>query len=220
MVWHADAKALSKPMMTKLWDAGALCNIGYPSEIHLKLKSRETLFAHNSCFIWPIALKFCSQHGSITAVLYAGFQTDWTIKTDVMDEQDFVRFEFKMSFGRISYIAQYPSYLKWIQGIGKTELGESDHLKSPCEHAVICQNQTGIKSIALALVISCSREAFKQHLRLALKFSRLNEIHIFQCIRKIFWVEFQRKPLKFHTKYFTRTLKDIISIQYWNSKSS
>ena len=24
-----------------------LCNIGYPSEIHLKLKSREISFAHN-----------------------------------------------------------------------------------------------------------------------------------------------------------------------------
>ena len=34
---------------------GALCNIGYPSEIHLKLKSCEISFSHNSCFSWPIA---------------------------------------------------------------------------------------------------------------------------------------------------------------------
>ena len=69
---------------------------------------REISFAHNSCFSWPIALKFCTEHGSFTAVLFAKFQTDWTIKTDVMDERDFARFKFMMSFGRISYIAQHP----------------------------------------------------------------------------------------------------------------
>ena len=35
----------------------------------------------------------------------------------------------------------------------------------------------------------------------ALKFSYVNKIHIFQCMGKIFCVEFQRYPLKFHTKY-------------------
>ena len=43
----------------------------------------------------------------------------------------------------------------------------------------------------------------------ALKFSVVNKIHIFQCMGKIFCVEFQRYPLKFHTKYLTRTLKDV-----------
>ena len=88
--------------------AGALCNIGYPSEIHLKLKSREILYAHNSCLSWPIILKFCTEHGSITAVLCANFQTDWTIETDVMDQPVFLRFEFKMSLKRISCIEQHP----------------------------------------------------------------------------------------------------------------
>ena len=32
---------------------------------------------------------------------------------------------------------------------------------------------------------------------------------IFQCMGKIFCVEFQRFPLKFHTKYLTHTLKDV-----------
>ena len=71
----------------------ALYNIGYPSEIHLKLKSREISFAHNSCFSWSIALKFYTEHGSNTAVLCAKFQTEWT---DVMDERDIAIFEFKM----------------------------------------------------------------------------------------------------------------------------
>ena len=54
----------------------------------------------------------------------------------------------------------------------------------------------------------------------ALKISLVNKIHIFQCMGKIFCVEFQRYPLKFHTKYLTHTLKDTIFIQHWNFKSS
>ena len=54
----------------------------------------------------------------------------------------------------------------------------------------------------------------------ALKFSPVNKIHIFQCMGKIFCVEFQWVPLKFHTKYLTHTLKDTIFMQNWNFKSS
>ena len=54
----------------------------------------------------------------------------------------------------------------------------------------------------------------------ALKFSYVNKIHIFQCMGKIFCVEFERYPLKFHTKYLTYTLKDMIFIQFWNFRSS
>ena len=42
----------------------------------------------------------------------------------------------------------------------------------------------------------------------ALRISMLYKSHIFQCMGKIFCVEFQRVPLKFHTKYLTHTLKD------------
>ena len=81
-----------------------LCNIGYPSETHGKLKSREISFAHNLFINYPIVLNFCTVHGSITAVLCAKFQNDWTIARDIIDERVFARFEFKMSFGRISYM--------------------------------------------------------------------------------------------------------------------
>ena len=54
----------------------------------------------------------------------------------------------------------------------------------------------------------------------ALKFSPVNKIHIFQCMGVIFCAEFQRYPLKFHTKYLTHTLKDMTFIQHWNFKSS
>ena len=48
----------------------------------------------------------------------------------------------------------------------------------------------------------------------------LEFIHIFQFMGKIFCVEFQRVPLKFHTKYLTHTLKDNIFVKYWNFQSS
>ena len=47
-----------------------------------------------------------------------------------------------------------------------------------------------------------------------------HKLHIFQCMGKIFCVEFQRAPLKFHTKYFTHTLKDMIFLQCWKFTSS
>ena len=40
-----------------------------------------------------------------------------------------------------------------------------------------------------------------------------NKQHIFQCMDKILCVEFQKVPLKFHTKYLTHTLKDAIFTQ-------
>ena len=43
----------------------------------------------------------------------------------------------------------------------------------------------------------------------SLKISMYYENHIFQCMGKIFCVEFQRYPLKFHTIYRTHTLKDV-----------
>ena len=61
-----------------------------------------------TCFSFPIILNFFTEHGSDTAMLCAKFQDDWTIDTDVMDEQDFGRFEFKMSFRQLSYVAQHP----------------------------------------------------------------------------------------------------------------
>ena len=43
----------------------------------------------------------------------------------------------------------------------------------------------------------------------ALKISMLYKNRIFQCMGKIFCVEFQRYPLKFHSKYLPHTLKDV-----------
>ena len=53
-----------------------------------------------------------------------------------------------------------------------------------------------------------------------LKISMLYKNHTFQCMGKIFCVEFQMVPLKFHTKYLTYTLKDVGFIHRWKFMSS
>ena len=60
------------------------CNMEYPPETYIKLKSREILFGHNSLLICRIVLKFCTQHGSITAVLCANFQNDLTDEMHIL----------------------------------------------------------------------------------------------------------------------------------------
>ena len=74
------------------------------------------------------------------------------------------------------------------------------------------------------LIFKASGGRFKNTYELlnlrALKFSTLYKIIIFQCMGKIFYVEFKREPLKFHTKYLTHTLKHVIIMQHWNVKSS
>ena len=54
----------------------------------------------------------------------------------------------------------------------------------------------------------------------ALKISTLYTNCTLQCMGEIFCVEFQRYPLKFHTKYLTHTLKDEDFIHMWKCKSS
>ena len=66
---------------------GVPCNIRYPSETHLKPKSREISFAHNLFISYPNILKFCKEHGSYTAMLCVKFQSNWTTEKDVIDER-------------------------------------------------------------------------------------------------------------------------------------
>ena len=42
--------------------------------------------------------------------------------------------------------------------------------------------------------------------------------HISQSMGKVFCVEFQRVPLKFHTKYLTHTLKNVDFIHRWQNR--
>ena len=72
-------------------------------------------------------------------------------------------------------------------------------------------NRADVASIGL--ILAWFRGRFKNAYELlnlrALKISMLYKNRIFQCMSKIFCVEFQRVPLKFHTKYLTHTLKDV-----------
>ena len=66
----------------------------------------------------------------------------------------------------------------------------------------------------------CFKNAYELLNLRALKISMLYTNHIFQCMGKIFCVEFLRVPLKFHAKYLTYTLKDVHFIHRWKFKSS
>ena len=88
--------------------SGVLCNVEYPPQTHLQLKSRKISFTHNLLIKYPIVLKYCAEHGNMSAVICAKLQIDWATETDAIEERDIAKFEFKMSFGRISYIAQHP----------------------------------------------------------------------------------------------------------------
>ena len=79
----------------------------------VKLKSCEISFAHNIHFNCRIILKFYTEHGnisiSISAMLCAKFQNDWSTEAWFVDKHDdFVRFGFKMHIGRTSIIAWDP----------------------------------------------------------------------------------------------------------------
>ena len=64
--------------------------------------------------------------------------------------------------------------------------------------------------------ISCSGDCFKStHELRALNFHLCIKKHLSMYGHDI-CVEFQRIPLKFHTKYLAHTLKDTISVQHWN----
>ena len=85
-----------------------------------------------------------------------------------------------------------------------------------------CLNKCGSRSLTTngitkphgaRITSQCPGGRFKKAYELlnlrALKFSPAHKMHIFQCMGKLFCVEFQRYPLKFHTKYISHTLKDM-----------
>ena len=89
-------------------------------------------------------------------------------------------------------------------------------------HCIKCLRQRHVGLVIQALI--GAGERFKKAYELLnlrpLKISPVDKMHIFRCMGKIFCVEFQRGPLKFHTKYLTHKLKDAIFRQRWHFKSS
>ena len=83
-------------------------------------------FYHVQCFlpICPIVLKFCTEHGSDTAVLCIKFQDDCATERDVIDEQDFARFQLKKT--RTSGFVATPRHTIMPMGI---EVPDPFHIK-------------------------------------------------------------------------------------------
>ena len=65
----------------------------------LKFWSWEYLAINDYVFCCPIILKFCTEHGSYTAMLCAKFHNDQTTGFDVMGWQILMRFKFRMDEG-------------------------------------------------------------------------------------------------------------------------
>ena len=65
--------------------------MGYPSETHLKSKSRENPFGHNLFRNDSIVLKFYTEHDSTTVALCLKCLHDWTTETGYIDKRDFAR---------------------------------------------------------------------------------------------------------------------------------
>ena len=98
MAWRRPGnKPLSEPMMVNL-----LMHVCVTRPQWVKIQIYENLFAPiflaDTQLIWNF----------VQSMLSAKLQNDWTIETNFMITWDFLRFEIKVSFVRISYIAQLP----------------------------------------------------------------------------------------------------------------
>ena len=95
-------------------------NIGYPSlQFYLKLKSRKMFLVHAIHFSDLIILKFCTEHGSITAMSCAKFQHDRATEKYIMGKHIFVSFEATM------WVCQQSGTSGSIQGEQGWELGKT-----------------------------------------------------------------------------------------------
>ena len=90
-----------------MYTAMACDNIDNMSEICL-MKSCKISSSYNINYSPWILPKFCTEHGSVTAVLCAKFQKDSWIQKEAMDNQDLERFQLKMGFGWNLYIVIGP----------------------------------------------------------------------------------------------------------------
>ena len=86
----------------------------YAAKIQLTCKSCEIKLACNISFAWCIILKFCTEHGSNTAMLCAKFENYTSIAKWLIDRHDLERFELKTDFGRIWCIVTSPEFLEWL----------------------------------------------------------------------------------------------------------
>ena len=78
---------------------------------HFKPKSWEIPFANNLVLCYQIFLKFCTEHGSITAVLCVKVQNDMMIEIIFIDEY----ISWNLSFGWASRIMRASGFARiWL----------------------------------------------------------------------------------------------------------
>ena len=128
-------------------------------ETRLKLKFREILIARNILLRCQMVVKFCTEHGSITAVLCANFQNDLTIEIDVLKERHFVRFEFKLSFKWISCITTAPrrSNSLWPSETIWSQTSRSTWIQ------VMAWHLQGTKPLPKLMLIYCQLDPWEQN---------------------------------------------------------
>ena len=73
------------------WISELSCNIRISSKVHFKLKYIQISFDHDFCLSCEIILESCTEHGSITAMLCAKFQNDFTTQMDGMHKTDIAK---------------------------------------------------------------------------------------------------------------------------------
>ena len=114
---RGNALSLQKPVLFIML-THTLCNLGYPPGIHLKIKSREISSIYNTRFNCRIVLKFCTGHGSDTAVRCAKFWWYCCALCSISERPNVwnkgygqTRFREICVFGQVSHIAQGPCVL-------------------------------------------------------------------------------------------------------------
>ena len=88
----------------------------------------------------------------------------------------------------------------------KLKCQKKNFYTTPLSLSQSVRNFTESRTISLSRVVKNVCELLNIR---ALKISTMYKNCIFQCVGKIFCVEFQRYPLKIHTNYLTHTLKDV-----------
>ena len=93
----------------------------YFHDLRPKLILNSNHVKYSAYIIHRSVVKFCTEHGTITATLCANFQNDSAANVVV---GDLVRSEFKISFGQIYYIAsilinKYHIWFEYLRNLNK-----------------------------------------------------------------------------------------------------
>ena len=101
LVWVTPSPAVVWPTTHMYGLQGTVAIWGIPPKVILQFKFHEISFIHNILVRCTIVLEFCTEHGSIIAVLCTKFQNNWATEKSVTGKQVL---SFCRDLGGISYI--------------------------------------------------------------------------------------------------------------------